>query len=143
MILPGMISPNIMFPNDVESRESRLIEYWICNVNEKKPEIDDVLCQYLYGDMLENALAFIKYIRAAKMKIKHTSEHTWSVKYKGKRVLDITINQDSWGVRLVYDHIKTGRSIFTPRKVEEIKSLISLLNTPYSGRNEPVACAAG
>lgn len=128
MNFPGTSNnTNSMFPPIVDSKGKRVFNYWVFKFSEKIP-VDDVVCHYLDGEMLKNALVFIDYVRASKMKIKQSSANVWSVKCRGKHVLNIMVNQDSWGVRLVYDHVKQG-NIFTPGKAEEIRALVSSLQS--------------
>lgn len=93
---------------------------------DKKPAIDNVICHYLDGSTLKNALNFIDYVRASKMKIKWTAVNVWSVRYKNKRVLDIIVSADSWRVRLVFDHINADY-VFTVREQENINNLIGAM----------------
>ncbi|MCL2628714.1 MAG: hypothetical protein FWD44_08495 [Oscillospiraceae bacterium] len=105
--------------------------------HDTKPSIDSIICHYLDGTTLKNALNFIDYIRASKMKIKWSAVNVWSVRYKGKRVLDIIVKEDSWSVRLVFDHVG---SIFglTEYDVESIRSLVGTLRVSMPRHLEPI-----
>jgi len=93
-----------------------------------KPMIDDVICHYLDGNTLKDALSFIDYVRASKMKIKWTAANVWSVRYKGKHVLDIIVSADSWKVRLVYNHVTTNH-VFNRNDAENIRNLLNTLGS--------------
>ena len=60
-----------------------------------RPEIDDVICHFLEGDTLKDAMIFIDNIRANKMKIRWSSVNVWSVQYKRKHVCDLRIEKGS------------------------------------------------
>jgi len=103
--------------------------------NDVKPAIDDIVCHYLDGTMLKNALNFVDYIRASKMKIKWSAVNVWSVNYKSKHVLDIVVKEGSWYVRLVFDHI--GRSFgLSEYEKEAIRGLIATLRVSMPGHLE-------
>jgi len=102
-----------------------------------RPEIDDVICHYLDGETLKNALNFIDYIRASKMKIKWSAANVWSVQYKGKHVLDIVVREGSWFVRLVFDHMGSSFGL-TKYDVESIKSLVGMLRVSMPRHLEPI-----
>jgi len=103
----------------------------------RKPAIDNVICQYLDGNMLKNALNFIDYVRAAKMKIKWSAVNVWSVNYKGKHVLDIIVKNDSWSVRLVFDHVAKTFGL-SKHDVESIRSLVGTLRVSMPRYLEPI-----
>jgi len=90
---------------------------------EAKPKIDDVICHYLDGEALKDALFIIDNIREHDMKIKVSSINVWSVQYKGKHVCDLRIKDDSLHIGQVsgvlairvtnmsYDHESLNRLI--------------------------------
>ena len=63
-----------------------------------RPEIDDVVCHLLDGDVLKDALIFIDNVRANRMKIRWSSVNVWSVYYKHMHVCDIRLEKGSWSV---------------------------------------------
>lgn len=105
---------------DIENRDARSYHR---KQQDSRPEIDDVICQYLDGSELKNALNFIDYVRNSKMKIKWSAANVWSVRYKRKHVLDIVVNYNCWSVRLAYDHIAEN-SIFSKRDRDVVVNLI-------------------
>ena len=62
---------------------------------EKRPNIDDVICYYVDGENLKEALFVIDNIRENKMKIKWFSANVWTVRYKRRYVCDLRIENDS------------------------------------------------
>ena len=62
---------------------------------ERKPKIDDIVCHYLDGEALKDALFIIDNIREHDMKIKWSAINVWSVQYKRKHVCDLRIENDS------------------------------------------------
>lgn len=139
MNMPGMITGNSMFPPNTDCCGNRSIDYWLYHISGKKIEIEDALCRRLEDvDMIKNAFVFIDSIRAAKMKIKRSSTNVWSVKYKGKHVLDIIVEHGSWRVRLVFDHIKPG-SIIVPIKAEDINNIVGMIKNIDNRCDKPIA----
>jgi len=63
-----------------------------------RPSIDEVICHYLDGETLKEALFIIDNIRENNMKIKWTSINVWSVLYKRKHVCDLCIGNDSLSI---------------------------------------------
>lgn len=126
---PGMFS-------ELNNGKNFNVSLSVFEQKDTKPAIDDVICQYLDGSTLKNALNFIDYVRASKMKIKWTAVNVWSVRYKNKRVLDIVVKQDSWRVRLAYDHIASN-AMFTLSDKENIKNLIGQLRSSAPESLEP------
>jgi hypothetical protein len=108
---------------------------------ESKPKIDNVICHYLDGDPLKDALNFIEYIRASKMKIKWSAVNVWKVTYKRKHVLDIRITDGVLSVRLVYDHLSTRKGYVSYEDIESFKQLIGSLKLPTPEFHEPLYAA--
>jgi len=75
-----------------------------------RPKLEDVLNDYLEGDILQNALNFISWLRANKMAPQYISGHlggdmgmSWSVIYgkknnKANRVCHIKLYNNSWHI---------------------------------------------
>jgi len=92
-------------------------------VDDRPKIIDDVICHYLDGQALKEALFVIDNIRDHKMKIKWSKVNVWSVSYKRKHVCDLRIDKDSLhigpvndvlGIRITnmaYDHDSLNRMI--------------------------------
>jgi len=72
-----------------------------------RPRIDDIVCQYLDGEKLKDALFIIDNILEHKMKIKWSSVNVWSVQYKRKHVCDLRIENDSLRIGKVSDILAT------------------------------------
>jgi len=103
-----------------------------------RPKIDDVICHYLDGSTLKNALSFIQYIRDSKMKIKWSSVNVWKVSYKRKRVMDIRLTDGAFGVRLVYDHLGIHKGFVSYQELEGYKQLAGSLKLPTPEFREPL-----
>jgi len=58
---------------------------------ENRPKIDDIICHYIDGENLKEALFIIDNIRENHMKIKWTAVNTWSVTFRMKHVCDLKI----------------------------------------------------
>ncbi|MDR2600209.1 MAG: hypothetical protein LBC73_08035 [Oscillospiraceae bacterium] len=130
-LVSGEITGRIIV-NDVDQMEMPLHEQ-----EDLRPEIDDIVCQYLDGDTLKDALTFIDYIRSNKMKIKWYRVNVWSVMYKNKRVLDIILNNNSWNVRLIYDHVGSRKG-FTHFDVEKIKRVVGKMKCEMPYQQQPI-----
>jgi hypothetical protein len=102
-----------------------------------KPDIDDIICHYLDGNILKDALNFIEHIRNTKMKIKWSSFNVWSVRFKRKHVMDIRVAESGMSVRLVYNHIHTGRGFVSQSDLEAVKMLMGSLTRSTSQIREP------
>jgi len=104
-----------------------------------QPKIDDVVCHFLDGEVLKEALYFIDNVRKSKMKIRWSAVNVWSVLYKRRRVCDIRIRNGSWSIRQVYVDPYTHECyrLYDP---ESMKRLISTLKDSISGTQE--ACHA-
>lgn len=87
-----------------------------------RPSIDDVICHYLDGGKLNEALSFIDHARASKMKIRWSSVNVWSVKYKRKHVCDIVLRHNSWSVRSFADTPETSEDydLYDPESVKRL-----------------------
>ena len=92
-------------------------------VDNRPKIIDDVICHYLDGQALKEAMFVIDNIRDHKMKIKWSKYNVWSVRYKRKHVCDLRIERDALhigpvndvlGIRITnmsYDHDSLNRLI--------------------------------
>ena len=106
-------------------------------VDNRPKIIDDVICHYLDGQALKEALFVIDNIREHKMKIKWSSVNVWSVRYKRKHVCDLRLDKNSLhigpvndvlGIRITnmsYDH-------------DSLNRLIEALRDSIVGTQEPV-----
>jgi len=86
---------------------------------EIKPLIEDVIPECLDGDMKKNALDFVAYLRANKMKPVHDRINTWKATCKGKVIFYINLRQTEthqnnrtpfwdgkyWNMRIYLDHM--------------------------------------
>ena len=61
-----------------------------------KPLIEDVVSDFLCGDMKKNALDFIAYLRANKIKPVWAVTNGWKATYKGKVLYYIRLHTDEW-----------------------------------------------
>jgi len=63
----------------------------LSNQKKTKPMIEDVMPDYLEGDILKNALSFIAYLRENKMKPVWAITNGWKAVYKGKTLYYIRL----------------------------------------------------
>jgi len=79
-----------------------------------KPLVEDIIPEYLDGDMKKNALDFVAWLRNNKMSPAWASANAWKVSYKSKsvcylrlRFLDRKLNNYSWVIETFFsDRIK-------------------------------------
>jgi len=117
----GMYYTGIM--PDTENYETKPLAH---EQLKSRPKIDDVICQYLEGESLKEALIVINNVRAGRMKIKWSSVNTWSVHYRRKHVCDIRLENGSWSIRQVCEYINTCKC-YMSYDPESMKRLISAL----------------
>lgn len=68
-----------------------------------KPQAEEEINALLIGERKQNALDFVSYIRSLRMTPQWTSENSWAVSYKGKRVCYIKLvmksEENAWYIR--------------------------------------------
>ena len=99
--------------------------------------IDDVICHYLDGPALKEALFVIDNIREHKMKIKWSAMNVWSVWYKRKHVCDLRIDKDSLHIGPVSD-VLAIRITNMSYDHDSLNRLIGSLRDSIAGVAEPV-----
>jgi len=99
--------------------------------------IDDVICHYLDGQALKEALFVIDNIREHKMKIKWSAMNVWSVWYKRKHVCDLRIDKDSLHIGPVSD-VLAIRITNMSYDHDSLNRLIESLRDSIAGVAEPV-----
>jgi len=103
---------------------------------EAKPVIDDVICHYLDGETLKEALFIIDNIREHNMKIKWSSVNVWSVSYKRKHVCDLRIENNSLHIGQV-SGVLAIRVTNMSYDRESLNRLIEALRDSITGKQEP------
>lgn len=63
-----------------------------------KLKIEDIIPEYLDGEMRRTALGFVGYMRAHKMQPVWQSTNTWKANYKGQNICAIRLSEGSWRV---------------------------------------------
>ena len=104
-----------------------------------RPEIDDVICHYLDGETLKEALIVIDNIRAGGMKIRWSSVNVWSVLYKRRHVCDIILSNGKWSIHQVCEYNNTCEC-YKSYDPESMKRLIGALRDSLIGAH--TACHA-
>ena len=61
-----------------------------------KPQIEDVISNFLSGDALKNASDFIAFLRINKLNPRWSATCNWTVKYKGKNLLILRLHGSAW-----------------------------------------------
>jgi len=102
-----------------------------------KPQIDDVICQYLDNETLKDALYIINNIREHGMKIKWSSYNVWTVKYKQKFVCDLKIDKGSLHIGKV-SGVLAIRVTNMSYDRESLNRLIEALKGSVKGTYEPI-----
>jgi len=66
----------------------------------EKPKIEQIISEYLDGEMKKIALEFAEYMRESKIPLKLCATNTWRWKalYKGKAVCGVVFTQNSWSI---------------------------------------------
>ena len=103
---------------------------------EARPAIDDVICHYLDGEALKEALFIIDNIREHKMKIKWSSVNVWSVSYKRKHVCDLRVDNNSLHIGQV-SGVLAIRVTNMSYDRESLNRLIEALRDSITGKQEP------
>jgi len=104
---------------------------------DKKPKIDDVICHYLDGEALKDALFVIDNIREHQMKIRWSSANVWTVQYKRKHVCDLRIENGSLQIGQV-SGVLAIRVTNMAYDRETLNRLIEALRDSITGTQEPV-----
>ena len=60
-----------------------------------KPKIEDIVRDYLSGEILSNAINFISYLKENKMSPQWSAANSWKVSYKAHNVLFIRLGSES------------------------------------------------
>lgn len=76
-----------------------------------KPKIEDVIPDYLDGDMSKAALDFVAYLRANKMSPTWANANAWKASYKGKGICYVRLEKEGfwdrkglWVITPLIDH---------------------------------------
>ena len=100
-----------------------------------KPAIDNVICHYLDGETLKEALFIIDNIRENNMKIKWTSINVWSVLYKRKHVCNLYIYNGALSIGPISGVLAT-RVTGTQQNQENIMQMIGALRSSVTSMQE-------
>ena len=118
-----------------QSRENEMTRSLAHEQLRSRPEIDDVVCHYLDGSTLKDALYIIDNIREHKMKIKWSSINVWSIWYRRKHVCDLSIKNDALHIGKVNGilEIRVTDMLYSP---ESVRRLILSLRDSIASRQE-------
>ena len=107
------------------------------------PEIDDVICHYLDGGTLKEALYIIDNIREHKMRIKWSSINLWTVRYRRKHVCDLSIKNDALHIGKVNGilEIRVTDMLYSPESLRRL--IISLKNSKANRQGADHALLCG
>jgi len=103
-----------------------------------RPAIDNVVCRYLDGEALKDALYIIDNIREHDMKIKWSSVNKWAVKYRRKHVCYLSIEKGSLVIGHVSD-ILAKRMKYMTYDLENMKKLVDVFKNSMSETQESYA----
>ena len=102
---------------------------------DSRPKIDDVVCHHIDGEKLKEALFVIENIRQNEMKIKWFAPNVWTVRYKGRFVCDLRINQSTLIIGEISGVLakRVRRARQTPEHIERfINALRESITAPQS-----------
>ena len=89
-----------------------------------KPMIEDVIPECLDGEMRENALAFVAWLRTNKMKLVWSAWQTWRANYKSKIICTIRLPfppcKNTWGITPQLDYIKGYEELIISEGLQNI-----------------------
>ena len=128
VIAPGMFSASEL--SGVKAETSLSVQAQ----PETRPDIVAVICHSLDGEKLKDALFIADNIRENKMKIKWSSINTWSVKYKGKHVCDLRIENGSLRIGQISDILAT-RVKYMTSDFERMKRLVDTLRNATTDKH--------
>ena len=103
-----------------------------------RPAIDNVVCHYLDGEALKDALFIIDNIREHDMKIKWSSVNKWAVQYRRKHVCYLSIENGSLVIGQVSD-ILAKRVKYMAYDLENMKRLVDVFRNSMSEAQESYA----
>jgi len=109
-----------------------------------KPKIEDVIPEWLGGDMKQNALDFVAWLRANKMSPAWASANSWKANYKGKGICYIKLlysNRDddknrqyAWVISVYYsDRKKYDALVESEGLLEHFREKIWYCNCTIGG----------
>jgi len=108
---------------------------------DSKPSIDNVICHSLDGSALKEALFVIDNIRENKMKIKWFSVNVWTVRYKGRYVCDLRIENDTLVIGQISGVLAT-RVKQMPHSSENVERFINALRASVTNGQAAYSYAA-
>ena len=97
-----------------------------------KLKIEEVIPEYLNGDMQKLALDLVAYLRANKMNPTQTAHNSWKVNYKGSCLCYVRIcdaehyyrkfpdNPPSWVITLYLNYINEYENVIINEKLQDI-----------------------
>ena len=100
-----------------------------------RPAIDDIICHYLDGEALKDALFIIDNICQHGMKIKWSSVNKWAVQYRRRHVCYLSIENDSLIIGQVSD-ILAKRVKYMANDLENMKQLIEVFRNSMADAQE-------
>jgi len=127
MMLSGMILNNT--ENEIPTPNMQM---------STRPAIDNVVCHYLDGEALKNALFIIDNIREHDMKIKWSSVNKWAVKYRSRHVCYLSIENGFLVIGQVSD-ILAKRVKYMAYDLENMKRLVDVFRNSMPEAQETYA----
>ena len=76
-----------------------------------KPQIENVISEYLDGEMKNIALDFVARLRTNRMSPIWASGNSWKSSYKGKGICYVKLDRGKWVVIPLLDHLNQYREI--------------------------------
>lgn len=103
-----------------------------------KPLLEDIIDSYLKGQLRDNAVEFVNFLRANKMSPQWASTDSYALSYKNRRVCIIKINAGEWSLWLNTQYNEDFNVCFCRENKETQNILLnSIVYCKYCGKCAP------
>lgn len=94
---------------------------------ETKPRIEDMVNNYLYGQLKNDAIDFVNFLKTNKLSPQWASTNSYALSYKSRRVCIIKINEEEWTLWLNTQYNDEFNACFAGEQEDMQKILLSQL----------------
>lgn len=103
-----------------------------------KPLIEDIIDSYLKGQLRDDAIEFVNFLRANKMSPQWASTDSYALSYKSRRVCIIKINDGEWSLWLSTQYNDDLNVCFSGEKEDTQKIVLNnIIYCQYCGKCAP------